>query len=162
MLSTKSSSQFGSRRTSSGIGSTPSGNGYCSSRCWRSLTDHGTNDPSMLKGVSQSINTERALSMSSWREVLQEHRCHFVKKCQQRTPLDAAHRSRHDHILAVLLAGSDDCKACDVPSCTWDTRCLQVRKRQSSSAVDILVGVGRCVAISRRTGCLVASLPGHL
>jgi hypothetical protein len=44
----KSSTQLGSRRTASGIGSTPSGRGYCSRRHWRSLTDHGTKDPSIL------------------------------------------------------------------------------------------------------------------
>jgi len=39
---------FGSRRTSSGIGSTPSGNGYCSRRCWRRFKDHGRKLPSRL------------------------------------------------------------------------------------------------------------------
>jgi hypothetical protein len=44
----KSRIQFGSRRMSSGIASMPSGRGYCSRRHWRSLTDQGTKDPSML------------------------------------------------------------------------------------------------------------------
>jgi hypothetical protein len=47
-LSVKSSTHFGSSKTSSGIGSSPSGKGYSSRRHFRSFTDHGTNDPSML------------------------------------------------------------------------------------------------------------------
>jgi hypothetical protein len=51
LSSTKSRSQFGSRRTSSGIGSRPSGRGYCSRRRCRSVADQGTKDPSILESV---------------------------------------------------------------------------------------------------------------
>ena len=43
-----SSSHLGSRRTFSGIGSTPSGRGYASRRYCRSLADQGRNEPSIL------------------------------------------------------------------------------------------------------------------
>jgi hypothetical protein len=51
VLSANSRSQFGSRRTSSGIGSRPSGRGYCSRRRWRRVIDQGTKDPSMLEWI---------------------------------------------------------------------------------------------------------------
>ncbi len=48
VLSAKLSIHFGSRRTSSGIGSSPSGRGYFSRRVWRRLVDQGRKEPSML------------------------------------------------------------------------------------------------------------------
>jgi hypothetical protein len=77
------------------------------------------------------------------------------------TPLVAARHSLHDHLLAVLQAEPDDCRVCDVPSCTLDTTCLPAQKRQTSSAAGILAAALHFGVISRTSGCLVADHLGH-
>jgi hypothetical protein len=75
VLSAKSRSQFGSRSTSSGIGSRPSGRGYCSRRHWRSATDQGTKEPSILgwiriKECKFAIDKKEVIEMMTKLEVI--------------------------------------------------------------------------------------------
>jgi hypothetical protein len=86
----------------------------------------------------------------------------MTREINEHTPLVAVHRSRPGHRLAVPQAGLADCRACGVPSCTWDTTCLPGQRTQTSSAADTQAAVLHCADSARMFGYWAANHPGHL